>query len=54
MSAAADLYWIPLGAGGHCVRLCGRAFELLAAARGRRRPADLYHAALVVTLDGEL
>ena len=53
MSSAADLYWIPLGAGGHCVPLCGRAFELLAAARGRRRPADLYHAALVVTLDGE-
>jgi hypothetical protein len=42
--AAVDLYWLPLGAGGHCVRLNGRVFEA-AAARAARRPAcDLYSA----------
>ncbi len=46
-----DLYWIPLGAGGHCVRLSGRAFEVIAAAREHRGRRDLFHAALVVTLD---
>jgi hypothetical protein len=46
--AAVDLYWLPLGAGGHVVRLNGRVYEALAA-RLRRRPArDLYHAALQV------
>jgi hypothetical protein len=50
--AAVDLYWIPLGAGGHCVRLSGRVFEAIAAAREHRRRHDLYHAALVVELDG--
>jgi hypothetical protein len=46
--AAVDLYWLPLGAGGHCVRLNGRVFEA-AAARAARRPAcDLYHSALEV------
>jgi hypothetical protein len=50
--AAVELYWIPLGAGGHCVRASGRAYEAIAAARGRRRRCDLYHAALVVELDG--
>ena len=43
-----DLYWLPLGAGGHSVRLNGRIFEAIAA-RWERRPAcDLYHSALVV------
>jgi hypothetical protein len=46
--AAVDLYWLPLGAGGHFVRLNGRVFEA-AAARAARRPAcDLYHSALEV------
>jgi hypothetical protein len=46
--AAVDLYWLPLGAGGHFVRLSGRVFEA-AAARAARRPAcDLYHSALEV------
>jgi hypothetical protein len=46
--AAVDLFWLPLGAGGHFVRLNGRVFEA-AAARAARRPAcDLYHSALVV------
>ena len=51
-SAAVDLYWIPLGAGGHSVRFNGRVFEAVAAARERRRPRDLYHAALVARRDG--
>ena len=53
-AAAADLYWIPLGAGGHCVRASGRSFEALQAARARRRRDDLYHAVLVVELDDEV
>jgi len=52
-AAAVDLYWIPLGAGGHCVRFNGRVFEALQAAREHRRRCDLYHAALVVELGGE-
>lgn len=45
-----DLYWLPLGAGGHCVRLNGRAFEALVARREHRAPCDLYHSALEVRL----
>jgi hypothetical protein len=51
--AAVDLYWIPLGAGGHCVRVNGRVYEAIDAARRRRARCHLYHAALVVELDGE-
>jgi hypothetical protein len=47
-SAAVDLYWIPLGAGQHVVRLSGRLFEAISARVQRRRPCDLYHSALVV------
>src|SRR5215210_8161383 len=50
---AVDLSWIPLGAGGHCVRFSGRVFEAIEAARQHRQRCDLYHAALVVELDGE-
>ena len=52
---AIDLYWLPLGAGRntHCVRTNGRVFEALSAAWQRRERRDLYHAALVVHLDGE-
>ena len=46
--AAVDLYWIPLGAGGHSVRFNGRVFEAAVSLLERRRPLDLYHAALVV------
>ena len=43
-----DLYWLPLGAGGHFVRLNGRLFEA-AVSRLEHRPAcDLYHSALEV------
>jgi hypothetical protein len=45
---AVDLYWIPLGAGAHVVRVSGRLFEWVSALVQRRRPRDLYHSALVV------
>ena len=51
--AAVELYWIPLGAGGHSVRFNGRVFEVIEAARQHRRRGELYHAALVVECDGE-
>ncbi len=53
VTGAVDLYWLPLGAGGHFVRLNGRVYEALAARLQRRRPCDLYHAALEVRLGGE-
>ncbi len=43
-----DLYWLPLGAGGHCVRLNGRVYETVAARLRRRPVCDLYHSALEV------
>lgn len=46
--AAIDLYWLPLGAGGHFVRLNGLVFEALAAHLQHRGRADLYHSALEV------
>jgi hypothetical protein len=51
--AAVDLYWIPLGAAGHCVRFNGKVFEAVQAARQRRSRCDLYHAALIVESDGD-
>ena len=48
--AAVELYWLPLGAGGHSVRFNGRVFEAVQAARRHRRRRDLYHAAIVVEL----
>jgi hypothetical protein len=46
--SSVDLYWLPLGAGGHSVRLNGLVFEAIAARVQRRRRADLYHSALEV------
>ena len=46
--AAIDLYWLPLGAGGHFVRLNGLVFEALAVHLQHRGRADLYHSALEV------
>ena len=43
-----DLYWLPLGAGGHSVRLNGRIFEAVAARLERRDRCDPYHSALEV------
>ena len=51
--SSVDLYWIPLGAGGHSVRFNGLVFEAINAARAHRPRCDLYHAALIVTLDGD-
>lgn len=45
-----DLYWLPLGAGGHFVRFNGKVYEAIAARREGRERRDLYHTALVVTM----
>ena len=45
-----DLYWLPLGAGGHFVRWNGRVYEWLVAHREGRSAANLYHAALTIGL----
>jgi hypothetical protein len=50
--SAIDLYWLPLGAGGHSVRINGRVYEALAALIGHRPRCDLYHSALEVRLAG--
>ncbi len=43
-----DLYWIPLGAGEHVVRVSGKVYEAASAFLGRRSRFDLYHSALVI------
>lgn len=43
-----DLYWIPLGAGAHVVKLSGALFEAISALRHHRRRCALYHSALVI------
>jgi hypothetical protein len=45
-----DLYWLPLGAGGHVVRWNGRLYEALAARHEHRAAVPLYHSALQVRL----
>ena len=53
-TAYVDLYWLPLGAGGHSVRYNGRVFESVVARLEKRPVRDLYHSALVVRVpDGE-
>ena len=47
-----DLYWLPLGAGGHSVRWNGIVYEALAALHERQRSQDLYHSALEVRHGG--
>ena len=47
---AVDLYWIPLGAGGHSVRFNGKVYETIVAAAGHRPRRDIYHTALTVQL----
>jgi hypothetical protein len=46
------LHWIPLGAGGRVVPVCGRAYERWSASRQGRAPRRLFHAALEVSLGG--
>jgi len=48
--AYVDLFWLPLGAGGHSVRFNGLVFEAIAARLEKRTRCDLYHAALEVEL----
>ena len=49
-----DLYWLPLGAGGHSVRLNGRVYEAMVARLERRATKSLYHSALLVAVpEGE-
>jgi len=49
-TAAVNLYWLPLGAGGHFVRFNGRVFEAAMAVIQRRPTYDLYHSALEVSV----
>ena len=49
-SAAVDLYCIPLGAGGHIVRLNGKVYEAIKALAERRPRCPLYHTALEITV----
>jgi hypothetical protein len=51
--ASVLLYWLPLGAGGHFVRLNGRLYEALLARREHRTARDLYHSALEVRLGAD-
>ena len=46
--AGVDLYWLPLGAGGHFVCLNGRVFEAVVSRLEHRPACDLYHSALQV------
>jgi hypothetical protein len=48
LQSGVDLYWLPLGAGGHSVRLNGRIFEAVVARLEKRASRDLYHSALEV------
>jgi hypothetical protein len=48
--AGIRLFWIPLGAGAHVVRLSGRIYEGLAATAQRRSRCDLYHSALEIAV----
>ena len=50
--ASVGLYWLPLGAGGHSVRINGKVYEAVAARIANRPRLDLYHSALRVHLDG--
>jgi len=50
MNGSVDLYWLPLGAGGHSVRFNGRVYEALVATVERRKRYDLYHSALEVRI----
>jgi hypothetical protein len=49
-AAGVDLHWIPLGAGGHCVRFNGVVYEAVCALIERRPRCGIYHAALQVTM----
>jgi hypothetical protein len=44
LEAWIDLYWLPLGAGGNCVRFNGRVYERILALREHRPPSDIAEA----------
>jgi hypothetical protein len=50
---AVELYWLPLGAGGHFVRLNGRVFEAVSARMQHRPACDIYHSALQVHVESD-
>ena len=47
-AGAVDLFWIPLGAGAHVVRLSGKTYEAITAFIEHRPRYALYHTALQV------
>ena len=49
-----DLYWIPLGAGGHSVRFNGIVYETISSRIQRRPRCDVYHTALEIRMPGGL
>jgi hypothetical protein len=51
-AGAVDLYWIPLGAGAHVVRLSGKIYEAITAFIKHRPRYALYHSALEVGVPG--
>ena len=46
--ATVDLYWVPLGAGAHVIRLSGKVYEAIKAFFGHRPRYALYHTALEI------
>ena len=51
--AAVDLFWLPLGAGGHSVRVNGKIYEAISALNQRRARRDIYHSALLIRSRGQ-
>lgn len=49
--ASVDLFWLPLGAGGHVVRWNGWLYERWAARHENRAPEALFHCGLMLRLD---
>jgi hypothetical protein len=50
VTGTVDLYWIPLGAGGHSVRFNGIVYEAITAMIHRRPRRDIYHTALTIRI----
>lgn len=51
-SSRIELYWLPLGAGGHSVRLNGIVYEAIVSLMQQRERRDLFHAGLIVEVGG--
>lgn len=49
-SSSVDLYWLPLGARGHFLRIGGKLFEAVASRLERREARDIYHSVLEVSV----